>query len=142
MIRGIEHVALSVSNLDKSLAFYTEVMGLELIRIIDSGAEMRLGDIVGMPDCSARIAHLQSEKTMLEIFEYTSPKGKKITEDFKQADNGFIHIGFFTTDILSDYRRLKDHDVKFFNEPIEFRPGAWVVYFNGPDGEVCELRQT
>jgi len=24
---------------------------------------------------------------------------------------------------------------------VEFRPGVWIVYFHGPDGEVCELRQ-
>ena len=32
--------------------------------------------------------------------------------------------------------------VEFISEPVEFRPGVWIVYFCGPDGEVCELRET
>ena len=52
------------------------------------------------------------------------------------------HIGFVSTDVRADYARLKGQGVTFFGEPVEFRPGVWVVYFYGPDGEVCELRQS
>lgn len=142
MLKGIEHVGLSVSDLDRSIAFYCDILGLKLDRVIECGIEMRLGDVVGMPDCTARITHLQSKKYMLELFEYTNPRGKPIPENTRQADNGFIHIGFTTTDMHADYARLKEQGVTFFNKPVEFRPGVWVVYFYGPDGEVVELRQT
>jgi hypothetical protein len=32
--------------------------------------------------------------------------------------------------------------VRFLGKPVEFRPGVWIFYFFGPDGEVCEMRQT
>ena len=142
MLKGIEHVGLSVLNLDRSISFYCDVLGLKLERIIECRVDKGLGDVVGMPGCTARIAHLQSEKYMLELFEYTDPRGRPIPEDAKQADHGFIHIGFTTPDMQADYSRLKKKGVKFFNTSVEFRPGVWVVYFYGPDGEVCELRQT
>ena len=31
--------------------------------------------------------------------------------------------------------------LRFLSDPVEFRPGVWVVYFLGPDGEVVELRR-
>ena len=32
--------------------------------------------------------------------------------------------------------------VRTFGDPVEFRPGVGLFYFYGPDGEVCELRQS
>ena len=138
----IEHIALSVTNLERSIAFYRDVIGFKVIRIIECTEKMKLGNITGMPGCIARIAHLQSGKIMLEIFEYKYPKGKKNSNNRKQADHGLIHIGFTSTNIHADYKRLKKLSVKFFNMPIEFRQNVWIVYFYGPDNEVCELRQT
>ena len=94
MITGIAHICFTVSDLDRSIAFYRDVMGLEVIRILDCPPEMRLGDIVGMPGCTARIAHLRSKGGMLELFEYQNPRGRKIPSDRTQADHGLVHIGF------------------------------------------------
>lgn len=141
MITNIDHVALSVANLDRSIAFYRDIIGFEVIRILECGPEMRLGDVNGMPDSTARIAHLTLRDNMLELFEYQAPQGKKIPSDHKQADNGLIHLGFSSTDARTDYKKLKEQGVKFLSEPIKFRPGVWIFYFYGPDGEVCELRE-
>ncbi len=140
MPKWLEHVALSVTNLETSIAFYRDQLGLRLVRVIESNAGPILGDIVGLPGCRARIAHLESEKGMLELFEYQQPRGRPLPRT--QADLGFSHVGFATADIHDEYERLRSAGVSFFNAPVEFRPGAWVVYFRGPDGEVGELRQT
>lgn len=142
MINGLEHVALSVADLDRSIAFYRDVIGLEVIRIIKCGQEMPLGEVTNMPGCIASIAHLQSGPNMLELFEYKQPHGRKISHDRKQADYGLIHLGFTSTDVRNDYKRFKELGIKTFSDPIEFRTGVWLFYFYGPDGEVCELRQT
>ncbi len=142
MIKGINHVALSVANLERSLAFYRDLLGFEVIRILECNLEMRLGDVNGMPDSTARIAHLYLGDNMLELFEYNHPRGKPISSDRTQADHGLIHLGLTSTDARADYARLKEHGVKFLSEPIEFRPGVWIFYFYGPDGEVCELRES
>lgn len=141
MIEGIEHVGLSVSNLDKSIEFYCKNLNCEVIRIIEGNTNSLLGKVVGMPDCVARIAHLKSGPNMLELFEYIKPQGREIPDDHNQADNGFVHAGFRSSDVRNDYLKLKNDGVDFISEPVEFRKDVWICYFYGPDNEVCELRE-
>jgi len=136
----MEHVALSVSNLERSIDFYSKNFGFELLRVIN-GNEL-LGKVVGMLGCVARIAHLKSGNNALELFEYTVPKGKVIPEDRKQADKGFSHLGFRSSDVRKDYEMLKNEGVRFISEPVEFRNNVWLCYFYGPDGEVGEIRES
>jgi catechol 2,3-dioxygenase-like lactoylglutathione lyase family enzyme len=142
MLEGIEHVGLSVSDLDRSIAFYCGLLGLKLARKLEFPSDSRIGEINGMPSSSARIAHLESGKAMLELFEYVEPRGKPIPAGARQADNGYIHIGLTSSDTRADYARLRQSGVEFLGEPVELRPNVWIVYFRGPDGEICELRQT
>ena len=142
MIESLEHVGLSVADLERSIAFYCEVLGFTLVRIVESPPAMRLGDVVGLPGCAARIAHLVLGGTMLEVFEYQDPRGTPIPSGRTQADQGFIHIGLRSSDARADHAHLAARGVRFIQAPIEFRPGVWIAYFHGPDGEVCELRQS
>jgi len=142
MITGIDHAALSVANMARSLAFYRDLIGFEPVRVLDCPPETHLDEVVGMPGCTARIAHLKLGGTMLELFEYRDPRGRPIPRDHRQADLGFIHLGMRSGDVRGDYERLKAEGVRFVREPMEFRPGVWITYFYGPDGEVCELRET
>ena len=137
----LEHIALSVSDLQRSICFYRDIVGMEMVGIIECPPEQGLGNVVGIPGCSARIAKLKSGQTILELFEYLKPRGRQIPSDYTQADNGLTHIGFASGDIHCDYKKLKEHGVKFYSEPIEYRPNVWNVYFYGPDGETCEIRQ-
>lgn len=142
MIERLEHVALSVADLQRAIDFYTGLLGFTVLRVLEVAPPMRLGEINGLPGCSARIAHLDCGGTMLELFEYTQPRGRSVDASRTQADHGLIHFGMKTNSIHEDHARLAAAGVNFFGPPVEFRPGAWVVYFNGPDGEVVELRQT
>jgi catechol 2,3-dioxygenase-like lactoylglutathione lyase family enzyme len=142
MIESLEHVALSVADLDRSVAFYRDLLGFTLERILECPPAMRLGDVVGLPGCTARIAHLRLGSSMLECFEYQDPRGRPVAPDRTQADQGFIHIGLRSSDTRADHAFLSARGVQFISAPVEFRPGVWIAYFHGPDGEVCELRQS
>jgi catechol 2,3-dioxygenase-like lactoylglutathione lyase family enzyme len=132
----------SVSDLERSIDFYCKNLNLKVVRILEPSEGLPMDELTGLRGCQVRIAHLSSDVAMLELFEYVEPKGVPIRPDAKQADNGFIHIGFKTNDLLSEYTRLVEEGVRFMSEPVEIRSGVWVVYFYGPDGEVCELRQS
>jgi catechol 2,3-dioxygenase-like lactoylglutathione lyase family enzyme len=142
MITNLEHVGLSVADLERSIGFYCKHLNCEVIRIIEANQEHKLGKVVGLNGCSARIAHLKAGENMLELFEYIVPQGEKIPKDHKQADLGFIHAGFTSTNVRSDYLQMKENGVRFVSDPVEFRPDVWVCYFYGPDGEVCEIRES
>jgi len=137
----LEHIALSVANLEKSISFYHELLGCEIMERIACPAESRLGEIVGLPHCSATIVKLRSGAVVLELFAYHIPQGKALPPSRSQADHGWTHLGFASEDIHADYQRLTRGGVKFYSPPIEYRPGVWNAYFYGPDGETCELRQ-
>jgi catechol 2,3-dioxygenase-like lactoylglutathione lyase family enzyme len=142
VIRCLEHAALSVSDMERSLIFYRDLLGMTVIRDLAPGlGGDKLGMVVGMPDCLARIVHLDLGGTMLELFQYMNPEGRSLPANHRQADIGFTHIGLSSNDVRADYQRLKAEGVAFISEPVGFRTGVWIVYFRGPDGEVCELRQ-
>lgn len=142
MIKQLEHPALSVADLDRSVRFYCDILGFSLIRILEPRDDPKLGIIAGMPGARALIAHLKFGENMLELFQYIEPRGNPLPADRRQCDHGWIHIGFRSDDVRTDAARLKQLGVTFVSDPVEFRPGVWVAYFRGPDGEICELRQT
>ena len=142
MIAGVEHVAISVSNLEKSLAFYRDLLGLSLARVLECGPETPLPEATAQPGCRARIAHLYSGSFLVELFEYLQPEGRPIEPGRRQADHGPVHVGFRSTDARADFKRLRQHGVESLSNPVEFRPGVWLFYFRGPDGEVLELRES
>jgi catechol 2,3-dioxygenase-like lactoylglutathione lyase family enzyme len=142
MIQQFDHAALSVADLERSLRFYRDLLGLRVARILEPDPALPLGKVVGMPDAAARIAHLMLDGVMIELFEYQRPVGEPIPPSRSQADHGCIHIGLRSDDVRGDYTRLKAEGVRFLSEPVEFRPGVWIVYFYGPDAEVIELRET
>lgn len=143
MIKKIDHIALSVSNLERSIKFYQDIIGFKVTLRLKKEPETLPDEVTGLPGCTVQIAHLGLGNTLLELFEFYIPREKPIPSDRHTYEHfGWIHLCFTSTDVRADYAKLKSKGVKFISKPIEFRPKVWVVYFYGPDGEVCELRET
>ena len=114
MIKKLEHMALSVSDIQQSLAFYRDLLGFELVRELDCAPDSKLGEVVGMPGCAAKIAHLMCGETMLELFEYSDPRGTPTAESLRQADHAFVHIGLQSSDVRGDHKDLQSKGVKIY----------------------------
>ena len=140
MIKCLGHVGLGVKDMDRSLAFYRDIMGMEVVMDLDI-ADDRIARVIGVPGAICRIVHLQLGGNILELFRYYEPTGENRAHKMQQYDQGLIHIGFEVDDFHRHVAQLKDNDVEFLGEPLEFRPGVWIAYFRGPDGEVCEIRE-
>ena len=135
-------MALSVTDLERSIGFYTGLFGFEERRRLPADPELPLGRVIGVTGASADIAHLYLGEFMLELFRYRTPEGRALAVERTQADHGYIHFGLRVSEIHDEVERLRASGVRFLSDdPVEFRPGVWVVYFLGPDGEVVELRQ-
>ena len=134
------HSAIGVSSMERSIAFYKDLLGMKVLMDLDISDD-RIGRVIGEPGAKCRIVHLTSGDAVLELFEYSTPKGVNRVKNLKQYDKGLTHIGFEVTGFHQLVAKLKDNNVEFLSEPVEFRPNVWVVYFHGPDGEVCELRE-
>ncbi len=143
MFEKLEHTALSVEDIERSLKFYCELLGFTVLKRLEPDPALPQGKVLDLQeDAGAKIAHLELGGVMLELFQFVKPLGKPLPKEFTQADHGFTHIALKTQDTKAAYQYLVDRDVEFYSEPVEFRPGVWICFFRGPDGETIELRQT
>ena len=140
MIKSMDHFALGVSDMERSLGFYRDVFGMEVVADLDL-SDGSIGKIIGTEGAKCRIVHLKLGQAVLELFQYSQPVGENKASQMQQFDHGLIHIGFSVDNFHEHVAQLKEMGVEFLGEPVEFQPGVWVLYFRGPDGEVCEFMQ-
>ena len=142
MFTGIHHTSFTVSNIDRSIAFYRDILGMELI--LDSKAagltfKGPVSDAVtGCPGTEQRIAFLTIGEDRLELVEFT-PTGKAQTDN-KPSDTGSAHLCFRTDNMDEVYRKLVANNVRLHCAPQDNGP-AIVIYFRDPDGCVLEATQ-
>ena len=139
MFTRLDHVAMSVQDMERCIAFYRDVIGCEVVfdRTFDEG----IARLIGSPGAQVRIVHLQFGKQVLELFDYRQPQGRPPRADRRQSDYGLTHIGFMVEDFWATYRALQAKGVRFLGEAVEIRPGVLVAYFHGAEYEVCEMRE-
>lgn len=139
MFKRIEHTAMSVKDMEKVIAFYRDVIGMEVV--FDREFDVQMGRLINVPGTKVRIVHMALGDTKIELFDYKYPKGREPRPDRSQADFGLTHIGFTVEDFWGTYNRLVEKGVKFLGEAFEFRPGVFVAYFYGAEYEVCEIKE-
>ena len=136
-----DHVGLSVADMARSVTFYCDNFGFKEVLRHPLGADRPLDKVIGVPGARAEIVLLELAGFILELFCYEVPKGRPLAADASQADHGFSHFGFRVDDVHAETARLRTAGVHFLGEPILWREGVWLAYFQGPDGEVGEIRQ-
>ena len=139
MFKQMDHVGMSVKDMEKAIAFYRDIIGMEIS--LDTEFDSPLADIIGSPGAKARVVHMRLGESVVELFDYRQPKGREPRPDANQRDFGLTHIGFFVNGFQKPYDDLKQKGVKFLGKPVEIRPGVHVAYFQGAEHEVCEMRE-
>ena len=145
ILKSVRHTGFTVANLETSLAFYRDVLGMTLIDIQDEEGDY-LSVITGFPDVRLRQAFLkvsEGQDHTLELNEYASHPAEPTPRETNRPGNG--HLCFHVDDIWKTYERFKAAGVEFVNEPAEVTSGratgAWAAYFRDPDGITLELVQ-
>ena len=149
MIRSVWHTSWTVSDLDRSIAFYRDLLGFELLRSYTRVGKF-IETVVGFEDAELRIAALRIPKAPevpsghhLELIQYVSPKGIKL--DLKTCNIGAAHLALATDSVHQDYDRLARHGVTFVSPPVLIEsganPGGYACYLRDPDGFTIELVQ-
>ena len=139
MFTRMDHVALSVRDMDKVVAFYRDVIGFE--KVFDRTFDEPMARLIGQPGTRVRIVHMRFGDAVLELFDYAHPQGRPRRSDHRQSDYGLTHIGFMVEEFWATYDHLKVQGIEFVGEAVEIRSGVFVAYFYGPEGEVCEMRE-
>jgi len=139
MFERMDHVAMSVKDMEKAVAFYQDVVGME--KVFDREFDTPMARLIGVEGTRVRIVHMKFHDNVLELFDYHYPPGREPRADRQQSDYGLIHIGFLVDDFWATYRDLLARGVTFLGEAVEIRPGVTVAYFRGAEYEVCEIRE-
>lgn len=150
MIRAIDHINLVVSDLERSVRFYTEVLGFKKTRDVVMEGEW-IDTIVGLKGVKGRVAFVVSPggEPRLELLCYDRPAGAELPENTRPNTIGLRHLALRVDDMEGMMVRLRAAGVTFFSEPVRV-PGGVVkhdsgdktlVYFLDPDGVILELAQ-
>src|SRR5919199_2691829 len=104
-ISGVNHTGLHVRDIERSIAFYRDLIGLELLARRESRADY-VADIVGYPGAMINMAWLRhpSGGPIIELLQYVEPAGTPI--DTAAANPGTPPVCFSVPDIHAAYRRL------------------------------------
>jgi catechol 2,3-dioxygenase-like lactoylglutathione lyase family enzyme len=148
-VRGLFHTGLTVSDLDRSIAFYRDALGLELVTQWES-SQPYLRTVVGFPDAELRIALLRVPGIEggvsghhIELLEYRHPRGTR--GDPRTCNPGNVHVAFAVADLEATYRELSARGVRFKSAPVAIthgrNAGGKAVYLWDPDDITLELIQ-
>jgi catechol 2,3-dioxygenase-like lactoylglutathione lyase family enzyme len=141
---GLHHTGLTVRDLDLSIAFYRDLLGMEVL--FESAREGGyFAEIVGYPDCKVRMAHLSFPGAghRLELFEYERPE--PIGAPGEPRTVGITHVCVLVPDINDVSERLAAAGVSLSTPPVYVTEGAneggYGLYLRDPDGIIVELFQ-
>jgi catechol 2,3-dioxygenase-like lactoylglutathione lyase family enzyme len=139
MITRFDHVGISVANLERSIAFYRDLLGMEVIQEVPfEGAKYE--SILRLRGAKGRIAVLRIGNLELEFFEFVRPAGQPADPIRPVCDQGIAHFAVQVEDLSALYARLKAAGVDFHCPPIDFGC-AIATYLRDPDGNVIEMLQ-
>lgn len=141
----VHHTGLTVADLERSIAFYRDRLGFELV----SRQEKRdgyVGEIVGIADVRIRMAHLTlgGGGHVLELFEYVTPRGER--RELSTSAVGITHLCLAVEDLRALYDSLRAAGWDdFVTAPVVIdsgvNQGGLALYMRDPDGITIELFQ-
>ena len=142
MITGIHHFALTVHEMDRSIAFYRDLFGLEVLS--DREVKRDYVERITAVECAhLRIVHLVGYGKQVELLQYLHPRGAARSRDL--PDVGSAHLCFVSDDLDADVERLLAAEVTFRSMPVETtngpNRGGRGIYVEDPDGNAVEVVQ-
>lgn len=148
MFKSVAHIGLTVKNLDRSVEFYRDVLGLKYM------GEMRMDGpetekLFNREGCAARVAYLRpyggENVPPVELIQFIGFNAEEDTPSLFKTS--ISELCFMSSDIDKDYSALIAKGVKFISEPQTFDSTEYgfgksrAVYFYDPDGNILELIQ-
>ena len=144
-IEGVSHFGIQVADLDRSIAFYRDLLGLELIaRWVRD--QPYIQELVGYPGVVLHVAvfRFPNSESFLEVLEYRNVE--KTPVDPSNANPGTAHLCVYVPDLTALHARLAANGVRFVSgiksPTIGPNSGAKVIYMIDPDGIRVELLET
>ncbi|MFI1166294.1 VOC family protein [Streptomyces sp. NPDC020801] len=150
MLTGLWHTGLHVSDLERSVAFYRDVLGMMLVHQQEQH-NAYTASLVGFGGAHLKVAQLAlptrppaaASTHDIELIEYVVPRGTHIRA--RRCDPGTAHLAFAVADIDAACARLIARGVRLISPPNRITSGVnrggAACYFLDPDDHTLELVQ-
>ncbi|MEW6321117.1 MAG: VOC family protein [Acidobacteriota bacterium] len=139
-------VGLTVDSLDRSTAFFRDVLGFEpASEVLElSGRDVEL--LHGVFGARVKVARMRLGTEQIELTEFLAPRGRPYPADTRANDRWFQHIAVITSDMRAAYARLRAAGAAHASTGPQRLPdwnpnagGIEAFYFRDPDGHFLEV---
>jgi catechol 2,3-dioxygenase-like lactoylglutathione lyase family enzyme len=143
--KAVDSVSITVSDMDRSLAFYEDVLTFKKISEVEveGDAYERLMGVFGL---RMRVARLRLGNEEIELIEVITPQGRPIPVDSRSNDGWFQHVAIIVRDMARAFAWLRQHDITYVSPAPQRLPdwnpnagGIEAFYFKDPDGNTLEI---
>ncbi len=153
-IKKLDHIAVMVSDIDKSLHFYRDLLGLKVVTPEEHIAGP-VATMVDKPGCHMREYRFTAPEGVqgydrndegvaltFDIIQWLNPESPTGRNEIHHVPSA--HICFGVGNLPEIYERLKAEGVEFISPPVRFSgEGDWhVLFFYDPDGNLLELNES
>ncbi len=145
LVKGVDSIGLTVSDLDRSVEFYSSVLNFQKVSEIEVDGE-KYEHLTGVFGLRVRIARMRLGEEYIELTEFMAPRGRPAPVDARSNDRWFQHIAIIVSDMDRAYQWLREHKVQHASPGPQSLP-AWnqsaggirAFYFRDPDGHPLEV---
>jgi catechol 2,3-dioxygenase-like lactoylglutathione lyase family enzyme len=145
LVTGVDSIGLTVSDLDRSVDFYSKVLSFQKVSEVEvDGPEYE--HRYGVFGVRARIARMRLGDEFLELTEFLAPRGRAAPVDARSNDRWFQHVAIIVKNMNRAYQWLREHKVQHASSGPQRLPdwnknagGIQAFYFRDPDGHPLEI---
>jgi len=144
---AVDSVGITVADLDRSVAFFGEVLGFEKTAEVEVTGEA-YENLQGVFGVRMRVARLRLGDESIELTQYLAPEGRPVPVDSRSNDRWFQHIAIIVGDMDRAYAWLRQNKVRHASSGPQTLPnwnpnagGIRAFYFKDPDGHALEILQ-
>jgi catechol 2,3-dioxygenase-like lactoylglutathione lyase family enzyme len=140
-----DHTGITVSNLERSLPFWRDVLGFELSHRAHQTGEMA-SEITGIAGAEIKLAVVKAPGGhKIELLEYLAPPDRKRHVDLRPCDVGSVHVALVVDDLEGVLLRIAAAGWKAAGKPQTLtsgpNAGKRVIYVRDPDGTIIEFME-
>jgi catechol 2,3-dioxygenase-like lactoylglutathione lyase family enzyme len=144
-VRSVDAVGMTVSDMDRSVDFYSNVLGFKKISDVEVFGE-EYEHLQGIFGLRMRVVRMQLGDETIELTEYLTPMGRPFPVDTRSNDLWFQHIAIVVSDMDKAFERLRSNKVRYASTAPQTIPawnktagGIGAFYFRDPDGHFLEI---
>ena len=138
IVKGYRHTGIICEDMEKSLRFYKEFLGLRVIQDFWDDSDY-INKITGLQNANVHMIKLQAEDgTVIELLDYVTHPTDLIDQEVYNV--GACHLARQANNIEEAYKELQSKGVSFISEPVLSSEGiAKVCFCFDPNNTRIEL---